>query len=221
MGNKLITVMPHNIHEAPFNMLQVELWHAIHLIPLNFNNWRNEIAVELHTNARVDGLTISAYLDVQIRICSLSDHPCLSQPQPYLFLKCTFSQTASDVNQKLRAYVKSFPLAITVVKITVKESPTYRSPNDNSGLARQLAGRSVMPWDRWKPARTSANALGPVITHGITWIDLSVIEVHIWIWTRRNPINVMSTSTTDMQEYAISVSQFCCFLRHTVITDIQ
>ncbi|KAN0078266.1 hypothetical protein V8E55_010323, partial [Tylopilus felleus] len=24
-GNKLIAVMPHNIHEAPFNMLQVEL----------------------------------------------------------------------------------------------------------------------------------------------------------------------------------------------------
>ena len=125
--------------------------------------------------------------------------------------------------KKLRVYIKSFPLAIAVVKIAIKESPIYRSPDDNSGLTRQLVGRSVMPWDRWKPARTSANALWPVITHGITWIDLYllVIEVHIWVRTKRNPINITSTSTTDTQGYAISISRFCCFLQHSVITDIQ
>lgn len=180
------------------------------------------MAVQLYTNVQVEERTIFAYPDVHIWVCSMSNHPHLSQPQPYFFLECTFSQTASNINQKLRAYIESFPKAVALVKITVKESPSiYRSPDHNSELAKRLAGRSVMPWDKWKPARTDANALGPIITHGITWIDLSAIEVHIWVWTRWNPINVTSTSTTNMQEYAIGISHFCSFLLCAMITNIQ
>ena len=78
-----------------------------------------------------------------------------------------------------------------------------------------------MPWDKWKPVRMDANTLGPIITHGITWIDLLAIKVHIWVQTGWNPIDVTSTSTTDMQEYAIDVSHFCSFLLCAMITNIR
>ena len=103
MDNKLIMAMPYDVHEEPFNKLQAELWNTICLIPLNFDNGRNEVAVQLYTDMRVEGQMIFAYSDVYIQVCSMSNHPHLSQLQPYFFLKCAFSQTASDVDWKLRA----------------------------------------------------------------------------------------------------------------------
>ena len=53
--------------------------------------------------------------------------------------------------------------------------------------------------------QNASNVFVPIITHGITWINIMVIEVHIWVQTRGNPIDVSSTSTTDAQEYAAGV----------------
>ena len=136
-----------------------------------------------------------------IQMCSMSNHLCLSCSQPYFFLKCTFSQTATDVSQKLMAYV---PITITVMKIIVKELP-YCSPDHNLELAKQLVSRDVILWDKWKPIRNALNALRPVITHRITWINIMVIKVHIWVQTRGNPIDISSTSTTNAQEYTAGV----------------
>lgn len=99
------------------------------------------------------------------------------------------------------AYV---PITITVMKIIVKELP-YCSPDHNLELAKQLVSRDVILWDKWKPIRNALNALRLVITHRITWINIMVIKVHIWVQTKGNPIDISSTSTTNAQEYTAGV----------------
>lgn len=204
--------MPHDIHEAPFNELQTALRNAIRLIPLTFDNGRNQVAIELHTNARVDGKTVFAYPDVHIRMCSLSNHRRLSRPQPYFFLECAFSQSADAVTRKFAKYIASFPTTISVVMMIVKEAaPGYASPPSNSDLAKLLANKDVKSWERWKPVRNELNELGPVITNGITWIDISRIEIHAWVRTGSRPIDITSDST-DTQDYAMGVSTSPLFL---------
>ena len=93
-------------------------------------------------------------------------------------------------------YVESFSMTVAVIKITVKELP-YHSPDHDLELAKWLASRDIILWGKWKPIRNASNVLGPIITHRITWINIMVIKVHIWIQTGGNPIDVSFTSTTN------------------------
>ncbi|KAG6372615.1 hypothetical protein JVT61DRAFT_7361 [Boletus reticuloceps] len=202
MDKELIAAMPHDVHEEPFSRLRTELDGAINLIPLDFDNGNNEVVVQVHTDSRVKGCTILGYPDTQIRIFFLTDDLRLARPLPYFFLECAYSQGDGDVTRKLKAYMESFPKAIGVMKIGIRESRPFQSPDTNTDLARSLAGRKVSRWQEWKPSRGSPTVLGPIIAHSITWIDISMIEVHIWVRTGRRPIDITSDIATDTQDYA-------------------
>ena len=126
---------------------------------------------------------------------SMSNHPHLSHPQPYICLKCTFSQTKSNVKWKLMGYVISFPKTIVVVKVVVKELPlSYCSPIITQNLWNSSpAGTSSHGKSENTPEMLQMH-LGPWSPR-ITWINILVIEVHIWVQTGQNPIDVTFTST--------------------------
>lgn len=199
--------MPDDVHEVAFSEFQAELRHAISTIPFPIVDDEDIVAIRMFTNAsvRVRGRTIVTYPDVHIRICSTSSEPRLAHARPYFFLECAFSQTALSVNRKLAEYINSFPKTVAVMKIVVEESSPFHIPPFDSDVAKYLANKAIPPWEKWMPRRDNSNGLGPVISHGITWIDISSIQVHIWIRTGSTPIDVASRNS-DTQEYAIGVS---------------
>jgi hypothetical protein len=72
------------------------------------------------------------------------------------------------------------PGLVAVMKIIIKEVPTFASPHEDSTIANAFRTRhTVMSPTQWMPGRTPDIFFGPVSVHGHNWIHIQSIKVHV------------------------------------------
>lgn len=102
-------------------------------------------------------------------------------------------------------YTRSFPFAIAIIKIVIKEQP-FTTTRSNIGTAeeKRLARKAVEKWKSWVPDEMTD--MGPIVRYGITWIHVVSVDVHVWVRTGRNAINIDAQSISGTQKYSTGVS---------------
>lgn len=196
--------MPHEIHEAPITYLIHRLSSVVQGMPFS----KNDGALRIQTlgNTQMLGNTVDATPDVLVRMDYTPGVPYLVTSQPCFILECAFTQSDKDVTQKLHAYVADFPSILAVSKIVIKETP-YTTPNDHSDIAReyQVASPHLITVNDWMSQKRKSTAMGPVTHRGFTFINITAIDVHVWVRTTKDPIDVGEFNTST-QAYAHGVS---------------
>ena len=192
--------MPHEIHEAPLTYLIQRLSSVVQGIPFGKND--GALKIQALSNTQILGDTIDAVPDLLVRMDYTPTISHLVASHHCFVLECTFTQSNTDVMRKLNAYVESFPNIVAVSKITIKET-SYTAPNDQSGMAQ--AYRPAIAIGDWMARRKKRTAMGPVTRHGFTFIDVTAIDVHIWVRSAKDRINVAEFNTST-QAFAQGVS---------------
>lgn len=195
-----ILTLPSDVHEATLSPMMFGLQSAIRTI----GHDSVMTQVQVHGNTRFSGNTITADPDIHIRIASLVESPPFATPTSLWVTECAFSQTDQQVMTKLSSYITDCPGLVAVMKIVIKEVPTFASPREDSTIANAFrTRRTVTSPAQWMPRRTPDIFFGPVSAHGHNWIHIQSIKVHVWVRTSDAPIDL---SNRNPGVYAHGVS---------------
>ncbi|KAF8549122.1 hypothetical protein OG21DRAFT_1526026 [Imleria badia] len=106
----------------------------------------------------------------------------------YIFVEMAFSQSEPQVMHKLKEYIDSHPHALAIMKIMIRES-RYSSPSDSLRITTKDIGSDVLRNEEWRPELTNSNTF-KVVCDGFTWIDITSIDITIWMCEGEAPINI-------------------------------
>jgi hypothetical protein len=186
--------MPHDIHEAPLPHLIQQLKLAVQAIPIGSDD--DALAIEVLGNSSVLGDNIEAVPDILMRLfyrCSASrrvfDRTCF-------ILECAFTQSKTEVHRKLSKYIANFPDIVAVSKIIIEETQ-YAAPRGQSLFAQKSQGTSVEDRSTWMSQFRTLKRMGPIIHDGVTWISIVAIEMHMWVRTGNDPIDIDQQDTSN------------------------
>ncbi|KAG0694382.1 hypothetical protein DFH29DRAFT_1006380 [Suillus ampliporus] len=176
--------MPSDTHEA----VLVPLISAFTRV---FDQMGHDNAVvQVHTNGNTH-FAGNHVPDVHIRVTSTLSHTS-SEPKSVGLTEVAYAQSEAAAIQKLHKYTLDAEDMESVSCIKVSETTAYASPSRTSDIARQSRSSGhLKSYDEWTPMQTMKNAFGPVISDGHTWIDVSMVDMHVWTRTSSDtPINV-------------------------------
>lgn len=196
--------MPHEIHEAPLTYLVQRLSSVFQEIP--FGKTSGALNIQTLSNTTIHGDTIDSVPDIVVRMDYTPSTPHLVASHYCLAVECAFTQSNADVMRKLKTYIANFPDLIAVSKIVIKETP-YTTPNDHSRITRHYQTTSIPSIVRqdWMSRKKKCNAMGPVTHEGFTFINITAIDMYVWVRTAKDPINVAELNTST-QVFAQGVS---------------
>lgn len=203
--------MPHEIHEAPLNYLVQRLSSVLQGIP--FGQDDGSLNIQTLSNSQIHGVVFDTIPDLLVRMSYTPPIPHLVASHNCFALECAFTQSNADVMRKLKAYVSDFPDIVAVSKIVIKETP-YTTPKDQTGIV----GVQPITVKEWLSRKNKRTAMGPVTHQGITFVNITAINVYVWVRTATDPINVAELST-GTQVFAQGVSTFL-YTYHLVDTTL-
>ncbi|KAH0840342.1 hypothetical protein J3R83DRAFT_1359 [Lanmaoa asiatica] len=190
----LVAFVPHDIHEAPLPHLNQQLKSAVQAIP--FGSDDDALALEVLGNSSVLGDNIEATPDILMRLfyrCSASrrvfDRTCF-------VLECAFTQSNTEVHRKLSKYIADFPDLVAVSKIIIKETQCA-APRGQSLFAQKSQGTPVKDRPTWMSHFRTVKRMGPVIRDELTWINIIAIEMHMWVRTGNDSIDIDQQDTNN------------------------
>lgn len=183
--------MPSEVHEAGLSHMAEQITTTFREI---FGSGGNSLAVKVNSNVSLRAYTIHTIPDLLVDIRYASKLPTMCPIERICIWECAFSQSKAEVKRKLEHQIASYPKLISVARIMIKESPVYSSPNELAitGMNRRSIVRTLTDFMvRKKDSKT----LGPVRRHGFNWINITSVEMHMWVRTDDEPINVRREST--------------------------
>jgi hypothetical protein len=164
-----ILTLPSDVHEATLSPMMFGLQSGIRTI----GHDSVMTQVQVHGNTGFSGNTITADPDIHIRIASLVESPPFTMPASLWVTECMFSQTDQQVMTKLSSYIMDCPGLIAVMKIIIKEVPTFSNPHEDLIItnAFRICHTVVSP-AQWMLRRTPNIFFGPMLAHGRNWIHI-------------------------------------------------
>ncbi|KAG0698400.1 hypothetical protein DFH29DRAFT_878009 [Suillus ampliporus] len=182
--DQLMVKMPSDTHEA----VLVPLISAFTRVFDQMSH--NNTVVQVHTNGNTH-FAGSHVPDVHIQVTSTLSHTS-SEPKSIRLTEVTYAQSEAAAIQKIHKYTLDAEDMESVSCIKVSETTVYACPSRTSDIAIQLRSLGHLKlYDEWTPMQTMKNAFGPVILDGHIWIDVSMVDMHVWTHTSLDtPINV-------------------------------
>jgi hypothetical protein len=204
--------MPHDTHEALVVPMITQMGNEISRAPLSRGPY--SIAVEVAPNTSVTCPDGSLTPDLCVQICSLTgtEDPILTSMRPLILMETAYSQSDSDVSKKLEAYVLHQPSPLAIFKIKIKDTYTIPLRSPSSPIAMRFMGRDVLSEVEFK--RNSQRSTHKVVRDGITWINVTGVELHLWLRLGNTPIDLRVDDPDDAETAYASGVRF-----HVVPTD--
>ncbi|KAG2357929.1 hypothetical protein BDR07DRAFT_1379760 [Suillus spraguei] len=177
---QLTVKMPSEAHEAFLAPLTYACTKAIY----QMGHDNAVVHVQISGNTRFAGEHITGDPDIHIRVSSTLSH---TSPEftSVMLTTVAFTQGEAPTIVELDHYCTDGREIESVTSFNVLEATAYSCPSDTSELAKRLRSCTIKSYDEWKPRQTKKNAFGPVISDGHTWVDVSMVDMHVW--TRTSP----------------------------------
>ncbi|KAG2357935.1 hypothetical protein BDR07DRAFT_1379764 [Suillus spraguei] len=171
--------MPSEAHESVIVSLAPAFSVALHEMGHNFT----EVPVQVHTNTHFVGDHVKAGPDLLIRIVSNLSYTS-SEPKSVMMTEVAFTQSEAATIGRLHDYAIDGEEVQSVSCINLSEATAYACPSNTSEIAKQSRSSGYLKsYDEWTPRKTRKNAFGPVISDGHTWVDVSMVNMHMWVRT--------------------------------------
>lgn len=204
--------MPHDTHEALVNPLIIQMGSELSGAPLSRGPYT--IAVEVAATTSVNCQDGSFTPDLCVQICSLTgtEDPALTSMRPLILMETAYSQSNADVTKKLEAYVKLQPTPLAIFKIKIKDTYTAPLRSPSSPAAMRFMGRDVLSEVEFK--QDSRRSIHKVVRDGIVWINVTGVELHLWLRLGDTPIDLRIDCSDHTETAYASGVRFFLELTH-------
>ncbi|EGO01404.1 hypothetical protein SERLA73DRAFT_176667 [Serpula lacrymans var. lacrymans S7.3] len=172
---ELFVMCPYPIHERPIAHLCASLHHFIHGIEHD----QTLVEVQVLTNHRIHSDDITAIPDLQVVTIPYPLNS-VGQPETLWVGEVGFAQHKNAMVRKLKMVLKETPSIGLILLVVIRETEKWSSPSENSSTAIALRKKPKMSFREFCPSRREIGIFGPVVVEGFSWLNVEVIEYHVF-----------------------------------------
>ena len=185
------------VHESILNLVMGGLSCTLENIPVPPNIMYCQVA----PNSGYESKSICTIPDLMIKLWSCDDQDHHHDSQTICLFESAFSQSNTDIMDKLQAYVDDKPDLLVIGKILIKQAIPYCRPGANQSIVRRLQWSQLMSKKEWAK---DVETYSPVVVDKHTWFSLSSVEFHVWI-CKPGALKI-NINSVDGDDYAFGVS---------------
>jgi len=123
--------------------------------------------------------------------------------QTFWMLESAFSQSNTDMMNKLRKYIRDLPHLLVVGKILIWQATRYHKPTKNSATTTRLRQARLMDEGQFAGNFGSSTGYSRIVASGHTWLSLRSVEIHVW--TREPGGDAIDVDSSHQAGYAFGV----------------
>ncbi|KAG0697699.1 hypothetical protein DFH29DRAFT_878508 [Suillus ampliporus] len=176
---QLTVKMPIEAHEA----VLAPLTHAYTKAIYQMGHDNTVVQVQISGNTCFDGEHITGDPDMHVRVSSNLSNTSPEYTSVMITTVAFTPHGEAPTIVELDHYCTDGREMESVTSFNVLEATAYSCPLDTSEIAKRSRSSLPKSYDEWKPNQTKKNAFGPVISDGHTWIDVSMVNMHVWTRT--------------------------------------
>ena len=200
----LMASSPSSVHECILKVAMQALDRDLYNIPVS----KDIVSFEALPNHFHESDSLYAVPDLAIRMWSRNRKGVRSARTIWM-LESEFSQSDTDMMDKLWEYIRDLPHLLVVSKILIRQAIPYHKPTPNSAMTAQLWEARLMDEGQFVGNFGSSTGYSQIVASGHPWLSLKSVEIHVWTCEPgRGPINVDSSHQAG---YAFRVHIYECF----------